>query len=323
MFSQTFGKCMAISSENPQKQEEAVHAAPPEILSTGRYPVHNLFVGPEGLHAGWRLPVFVFFATALGLTFGRLTALWHPSGAGKLWQDWLIEFELFLAVVIAGAVMAKVERRPLRTFGLPLRQAFHRHFWMGALWGFVWLTVLMVALRVAGAFYFGGLAIHGVRILKFAAYYALLFLTVALFEEFAVRGYPLFTLTKNMQFWPAAILLSIIFGAMHYSNSGEGWVGLLGAAMIGLFFCLTVRRTGTLWFAVGFHASWDWGESYFYSVPDSGGISPGHLLTSSFHGPRWLTGGSVGPEGSLLLFVVIALMWVAFDRVYREANYVS
>jgi membrane protease YdiL (CAAX protease family) len=96
---------------------------------------------------------------------------------------------------------------------------------------------------------------------------------------------------------------------------------LLGAAMIGLFFCLTVRRTGTLWFAVGFHASWDWGESYLYSVPDSGGISPGHLLKSSFHGPRWLTGGSVGPEGSLLVFVVIALMWVAFDRVYREANY--
>jgi len=29
-----------------------------------------------------------------------------------------------------------------------------------------------------------------------------------------------------------------------------------------------------------------------------------------------LTGGSVGPEGSVLVFVVIALMWVVFDRVY-------
>jgi membrane protease YdiL (CAAX protease family) len=314
---------MAISGENPQKQEEAPQAPPPELLSTARYPVHNLFIGPAGLHAGWRLPVFVFLATALGITFGRLTLLWHPRGAGKLWQDWLIEFELFLAVLIAGAVMAKIERRPLRTFGLPLSDAFRKHFWMGVLWGFIWLTVLMLALRLTGAFYFGGLAIHGVRILKFAAYYALLFLTVALFEEFAVRGYPLFTLAQNMRFWPAAILLSIIFGAMHYSNSGEGWVGLLGAAMVGLFFCLTVRRTGTLWFAVGFHASWDWGESYLYSVPDSGGISPGHLLHSSFHGSHWLTGGSVGPEGSLLVFVVIALMWVAFDRLYREAKYAS
>ena len=309
---------MAISSENPQKQEEPVQTPAPELLSSARYPVHNVFVGPEGLHAGWRLLLFVFLAAALGVSFGRLTALWHPRGAGKLWQDWLIEFELFIAASAAGFVMAKIERRPLASYGLPLRGAFRKHFWIGALWGLVWLTVLMVALRLAGAFYFGGLAIHGARILKFAAFYGLLFLTVSLFEEFSVRGYPLFTLTQGMGFWPAAVLLSIIFGGMHYSNSGEGWVGLLGAAMIGLFFSLTVRRTGTLWFAVGFHTSWDWGESYFYSVPDSGGISPGHLLNSSFRGPVWLTGGSIGPEGSVLVFVVMALMWVAFERLYRE-----
>jgi len=180
---------------------------------------------------------------------------------------------------------------------------------------------LMLALRVSGTFDFGGLAIHGVRILKFAAFYALLFLTVGFFEEFSVRGYVQFTLTQSMGFWPAAILLSTIFGALHYSNQGEGWLGLLGAGFIGLFFCLTLRRTGSLWFAVGFHAAWDWGESYFYSVPDSGEIAPGHLMNSSFHGARWLTGGSIGPEGSVLVFVVIALLWVTFDRVYREARY--
>jgi CAAX protease family protein len=42
----------------------------------------------------------------------------------------------------------------------------------------------------------------------------------------------------------------------------------------------------------------------------------GHLMNPSFHGSRWLTGGSVGPEGSVLLFILIALLWVLFDRVY-------
>jgi hypothetical protein len=64
------------------------------------------------------------------------------------------------------------------------------------------------------------------------------------------------------------------------------------------------------------HASWDWGESFLYSVPDSGQVATGHLLSSSFHGSRWLTGGSVGPEGSVFVFVVIALLWLIFDRVY-------
>jgi hypothetical protein len=56
-------------------------------------------------------------------------------------------------------------------------------------------------------------------------------------------------------------------------------------------------------------------------VPDSGTTVTGHLLNSSFHGSRWLTGGSVGPEGSVFVFVVIALAWVVFDRVYPSAKF--
>jgi membrane protease YdiL (CAAX protease family) len=123
-----------------------------------------------------------------------------------------------------------------------------------------------------------------------------------------------------MGFWPAAILLSVAFGAIHLTNAGEEWVGALGAACIGMFFCLTLRRTGSLWFAVGMQASWDWGESFLYSVPDSGAMTPGHLMNPSFHGSRWLTGGSVGPEGSVLVFVLIAAMWVIFDRLYPAAS---
>jgi membrane protease YdiL (CAAX protease family) len=146
------------------------------------------------------------------------------------------------------------------------------------------------------------------------------FLVVALYEDFLFRGYSLFTLAEAIGFWPAAVLLSFAFGFIHLRNSGESWVGALAATCIGLFFCLTLRRTGTLWFAIGMHASWDWGESFLYSVPDSGQLAPGHLLHSSFHGARWLTGGSVGPEGSVLVFVLVAGMWALFDRLYPATD---
>ena len=106
--------------------------------------------------------------------------------------------------------------------------------------------------------------------------------------------------------------LSALFGGLHLGNKGESWRGALAAGLIGLFFCFTLRRTGNLWFAVGLHASWDWAESYFYGVPDSGTMVQGHLLNPSFHGPAWLTGGTVGPEGSVLVFVVIAALFAAF-----------
>jgi len=37
----------------------------------------------------------------------------------------------------------------------------------------------------------------------------------------------------------------------------------------------------------------------------------------SFQGPDWLTGGPLGPEASLLIFPVIALMFLVFERIYR------
>ena len=58
-------------------------------------------------------------------------------------------------------------------------------------------------------------------------------------------------------------------------------------------------------------------ELRFTDYPDSGIVMPGHLLASSFHGPAWLTGGTVGPEGSAFDFVVFAILFVVFDRVYR------
>jgi len=142
--------------------------------------------------------------------------------------------------------------------------------------------------------------------------------SVAFFEEFLFRGYAQFTLTRGIGFWPAALALSCGFGLSHLKNLQEHWPGLVAAAFIGLFFCLTLRRTGNLWFAVAFHAAWDWGETFFYSVPDSGISSPGHLLSSDLHGAAWRSGGSTGPEGSVFCFLVIALVWVLFAKTYRR-----
>jgi len=239
----------------------------------------------------------------------------------KLWLDLITEVGAFGTVAIPAVVMGWIEHRPFGDYGLPRRSAFGKSFWIGMGWGFVAITALVFAIGGVGDFSLGGLALHGERIMKFAAFWGVFFIAVGLFEEFLLRGYTQFTLTQGIGFWQAAVLLSTIFAALHYSNPGETWVGLLAVAVIGLFFCLTLRRTGNLWFAVGFHASWDWGESYLYSVPDSGGMVTGHLLRSSFHGSPWITGGSVGPEGSVLVFVVIGLAWVAFERVYPEVKY--
>lgn len=286
--------------------------------------MNNLSSGRHGLRAGWRILVYFALVAAIDLALGMVSAPFLRGYSLERLPTWFFlvsEAELLVAAFGAGFIMSRIEQRQFACYGLPGREAFGKLFWLGAVWGLAAITVLLLVMHAAGAFEFGGLALHGSRMAKYGAYWGVTFLTVGFTEEFIMRGYSQFTLTQGMGFWPAAVLLSLAFGGIHLSNHGEVWVGALGASSIGLFFCLTLRRTGTLWFAVGFHAAWDWGESYLYSVPDSGEISAGHLLNSSFHGPAWLTGGTVGPEGSVLVFVLIALLFLAFSAAYREVKY--
>jgi len=252
---------------------------------------------------------------------GWLAASLHSFGT--LGWRMLVEAAMAIAVIVPGFLMARIESRPFASFGLPPARAFQLNFWIGLLWGIASLSVLILALRLCGALSFTSLAVHGPRIWKFAAYYAVFFLITAAFEEFLTRGYSQWVLTRAVNFWPAAILLSVIFGALHLGNPGEAVTGLAAVVVIGLFFCLTLRRTGDLWWALGFHAAWDWGETYLYSVPDSGSILPGHLLNTIQHGPAWLTGGSVGPEGSYLIFPLLAAVALLFHRTYPHAKYTA
>ena len=283
-------------------------------------PLQDILIGPEGLYPGTRWLIYLAIGWVVFLVEGWL-AVSLRSQIGGLWWRMTIELSMMLAAIVPGFAMARIENKAFGDFGLPARTAFRRNFWMGTLWGVGSLSILMLAMRLMGAFQFGALALHGARVWKFAAYYAIFFLITALFEDFLLRGYSQWVLSKGMNFWPAAALLSFAFGYIHGANPGEAKVGMIAAGLIGFFLCLTLRRTGDLWWAVGFHMAWDWGETYFYSVPDSGSILPGHLINSSFHGPEWLTGGSVGPEGSYLIFILIGALWVLFDRAYPQVKY--
>jgi membrane protease YdiL (CAAX protease family) len=307
----------------PTSDSAPLASPAPSMLAEARResPFREVFVGPDGMYAGTRWLIYLAMAGIVLFIEGALMRFVHPLAGGPMWWGMVMEAGMMLAAILPGFVMVRIEERPFGDFGLPARGAFGRNFWVGTLWGIGSLSVLMLGLRVAGAFEFGSLSLHGARIFKFAAYYALFFLLTGFFEDFLWRGYSQWVLTKGMNFWPAAALLSVSFGAIHGGNPGEASTGLVTAGLIGFFLCLTLRRTGDLWWAVGFHMAWDWGESYLYSVPNSGAVLPGHLLNSSFHGPVWLTGGSVGPEGSYLVFVVIGALWVLFDRAYPEVKY--
>jgi hypothetical protein len=181
----------------------------------------------------------------------------------------------------------------------------------------------MALIAALHGFSIGGAALSGAEAVKYGALYGIGFILVVFFGEFSFRGYMQATLGSGIGFWPAAIVLSLVFGAIHLANSGEAVLGAVTAGAFGLVAAFSLFRTGSIWLAIGMHASWDWGETYLYSVPDSGQPAQGHLLNVGFHGPTWLTGGTVGPEGSALAILVLLIWALAINFLFPAKQHVS
>jgi hypothetical protein len=169
-----------------------------------------------------------------------------------------------------------------------------------------------------------GQVLHGPAVLKYALSWGGIFLIVAFFEDSTTRGYLQFTLTRGIGFWWGALLMSFLFGFGHGTNQGETYIGLVSVGAVGLVFCLSLWYTGSLWWAIGFHAAWDWGQSFFFGTSDSGMVAEGHLLAEHPIGSRLWSGGTTGPEGSLLALPLLAIfalcMWLWWGRVKRQAS---
>ena len=304
-----------LNSESAPQQRSVF--APPGGKVDG---IRAIFWNEHELRAGWRLAIYLVLFGLLAsagvlLTIGaRLPQATqaNPTPFGLVVQEGIG----MIAALLAAFVLGLLEGRPFGVYGLPRAEAFGARFRQGLVWGLAMITTMILLIRAFGGYSFGERALAGAAVWGYAARWGLVFLCVGFFEEFLFRGYTQYTLASGIGFWPAATMLSAVFGAFHRVNSGEDAVGMLTVFVISMFFCLTLRRTGNLWFAVGVHASFDWGETFLFSVPNSGIVAPGHLLTASFHGPAWLTGGMVGPEGSVMAFVVTAAAAVIFSRMY-------
>jgi hypothetical protein len=333
-----------------------------------------IFIGPQGLRAGWA--VFVFFILLRYLSQGVGTVLFSLhliSGSADDFSPGSVFFGeagALLALLIAIAIVGLLEGRRIPAYNLTGPRRPH-HFFFGLAAGFLALSALVGALAAGGWLHFGPVALSGAAIFRFGLLWGCVFLIGACFEEGMCRCFLLFTLTRGINywsalgacaylcarlamrhriggdawgvyaviliglfpcyvlsrkaaprsggFWCAAWITSAYFGYMHVSNPGETWIGIFAAAFIGFVFCVSVRLTGSAWWAIGCHVGWDWAETYFYGTADSGLTPQGCYLTSTPAGnPLW-SGGAVGPEGSVLVLGAI-LFLLALILVYGRLS---
>jgi uncharacterized protein len=283
---------------------------------------HRIFIGTQGIRAGWSIGIFLILMIAITFTFDALTLFLFskinlPGKNTQPFQSCAFEFTWFLGLLGASMYMAFLEHKPLISYGLEGTQRIKK-FLYGVLSGTVALSILIGALKLCGFLIFDGQNIHGWEVIQYAFGWGLAFFFTGLSEEFFLRGYLQATLTRGIGFWWSASILSIAFGCLHLFNKGESPVGICSAALAGLVFCISLWYLKNLWWAIGFHASWDWAQSYLWGTADSGRLVQGHLFSVHPQGNILWSGGATGPEGSLivipLLLVIALLMWILWRK---------
>jgi membrane protease YdiL (CAAX protease family) len=297
--------------------------APPSTL---RY----IFFGVDGLRAGWSLLLFIAIIAAAFWGITALNPLLHLAPIRSTTQPpatlrfvFLSESLPIVATLLATWIMSKIERRPNSVYGLGGSRRLPL-FVVGAVWGVAFLSFLCLILWKTGLLVVDSRTLIASDALRYGAVWFLGFVLVGFFEEYLTRGYLLFTLTrgiagiykwifktrhsKTLGFWTASILIALFFGLSHGKNPNESPIGLLSAGLASLVFCLSLWRTGSLWWAIGFHAAWDWAQSFLYGVSDSGIMIQQHLLATHPLGKLLMSGGATGPEGSIFVLFILALV---------------
>lgn len=293
--------------------------------------IQTLFLGPDGIRSPWRVLLALVLYKILARTIGTAVVAngtvyqWLKSAyqGGFVLTPGILLFNegiQAIAALLTGFGMAKIEGRSFSDYRVPSREAFGKRFLEGLPLGLAMLLLLMSSAYALKVVSFGIYGLSVSETLKNGVLYFAGFALVGFFEEGSFRGYLQATLETDLRFWPTAVIVSITFAAIHRHNPGESLLGLSMAGCFGLVAAFSVLRTGSVWFAVGMHAAWDWGQSFLYGVPNSGIIAKGHILVSRFHGPALLTGGSVGPEGSVLLVPILLLWALAIHLLFPERS---
>lgn len=250
--------------------------------------------------------------------------LWTP-GRGFNAPDFMLSDGLgIVAATLIALIAAKIEKRRVTDYGIPPR----RNALPQAVEGFLWGTVVpvltaLIVIGLGGAS-FHGFALHGDALLRATLIWLVTMLILGFYEEWAFRGYAFNVLTRGIGFWPTAIVNAILFGALHYfTKPMENIADFVGVSVITLFMCITIGRTGALWFAIGFHAAFDYFALIVLGAANTANMGKpldDHLLDIRYTGADWLTGGVRGLEASVpMLVVVVIAIALYFLRTRKPA----
>ena len=181
---------------------------------------------------------------------------------------------------------------------------------LGLVMGIIAITLVFILILISKS----GVLVNSLLEPRFSlslVLYLILFIFVGFAEELLSRGYIIGAMeVSNNNKWFAVMVSAVIFSLMHYDNNGFSLIPFLNIFLVGILFGVMYVKTKSIWLSTGFHITWNFFQGCIYGMPVSGITTP-KLYEMTFVGNSILNGGTFGPEGGLIVTMVIILMLVS------------
>ena len=289
----------------------------------------NILFGEDGkLRSGWRFAIFLVAFIFLGTVFGAAAVLLatlvfgppHPGSPIFLTLNGVVSTAV--ALVVGWLCGKYLEKLPFEALGAAFKNRWLINLLIGLVGGAITFAVGAGVGLLGGGLSFSFNAdaptnsIVSTLLISF-----LVFAAAAAFEEALFRGYILQTFVRSGLAWPAIIVTSLAFGAVHLGNPNASWISSLNTALAGIWFGVAYLKTRDLWLPFGLHLAWNWTQGSIFGVEVSGltDIVKQPLLRETDIGPTWLTGGDYGIEGGIattvaLIVSMLVIRFVPFGK---------
>ena len=261
---------------------------------------------------------------------GLITAFVLKHRLVENFAEFITENNLFFALVIYSTAITLVlayifSRKFLKRSKLSLGLVDSnkvKSYGKGILLGFGLLSIIVLLLKLTG---FAEI-IRNIKTFKLKLFFIFLpaWIIQGFEEEFLLRSILMNQMAAGGKIEIAIIANSLIFSIFHLGNTGFNFMAFVNIFLVGLVFSLIFYLNGSIYTSAAAHSFWNMTMANIYGITVSGNSPTGvNLFNTKLIGPRIISGGSFGIEGSIVTSLVLLVVLIILIRKIKKSDFAN
>lgn len=282
-----------------------------------------IFNSSNKSRAIWRLVLFLLIA--FGINVPLQIGLQAVLDQGNL-RGVLSGTIYFISVVFSLFIQIKfLDRSSFKKYGLAIDKIWIKEFMFGSFISLIQLSLFFVIMYLSGNLQIVGYFVKGSPDYSFLeGFLSDMFALIigSSIEEIFFRSFLFFLLFESLQTIIkdrkkrvvfVIVVISALFGLAHMGNNGATFLSGINLVFDALLMAFAFLITGRLGMSIGIHFAWNLIQGSVFGFAISGNIAKATIISVSMPN-NLLTGGTFGPEGSILLGLldIIAVLLIVY-----------